>query len=99
MNHRMRSGVRILIATTAVCLLTTVLSLGHARAETEPFARPATLEPQISFWVDVFTAYSYRDFVLVDRDDPNKLYQVFHLPGDGCPSRDEIDWANNYLKS
>jgi membrane-bound lytic murein transglycosylase D len=99
MNRRMRSGLRILIVTTAACLLATVVSLGHARAGTEPFTRPATLEPQIGFWVDIFTAYSYRDFVLVDRDDPNKLYQVLHLPGDGCPGRDEIDWANAYLKN
>ena len=95
----MRACMRILIATGCACLL--AITFGHrsARAETEAFARPASLEPQINFWVDVFTAYSYRDFVLVDRDDPYKLYQVYHLPGDGCPSREEIDWTNNYLKN
>ncbi len=99
MNRRMRACLRILIATGCACLLALAFSYGRARAATEPFARPATLEPQISFWVDVFTAYSYRDFVLLDRDDPYKIYQVYHLPGDGCPSRDDIDWVNTYLKT
>lgn len=94
----MRAYVRILIATGCACLLAATLSRS-ARAETQIFARPASLEPQISFWVDIFTSYSYRDFVLVDRDDAYKIYQVYHLPGDGCPSRDEIDWANAYLKN
>jgi membrane-bound lytic murein transglycosylase D len=95
----MRAGLRILTITGCTCLLAVLLGHSNARAETEPFERPASIEPQINFWVDIFTAYSYRDFVLVDRDDPYKIYQVYHLPGDGCPSRDEIDWANNYLKS
>ena len=87
----MRASMRILTATGCACLLALAIGRGSARAGTEPFARPASLEPQISFWVDVFTAYSYRDFILVDRDDPNKLYQVYHLPGEGCPGRDDID--------
>src|ERR1700726_1722351 len=98
-NRPMRACLRILTATGCACLLALALSHGRARAETEPFARPSSLEPQINFWVDIFTAYSYRDFVLVDRDDAYKIYQVYHLPGDGCPSRDEIDWANTYLKT
>jgi len=98
MNRWMRSLVRIAIATGCACLLLGS-SHGNARAETEAFARPASIEPQIDFWVDVFTAYSYRDFVLMDRDDPYKIYQVYHLPGDGCPNREDIDWVNNYLKA
>ena len=99
MNRRMRACWRILTATGCACLLALALSYGRARAATEAFARPPTLEPQINFWVDVFTAYSYRDFVLVDRDDAYKIYQVYHLPGDGCPGRDDIDWVNTYLKT
>ncbi len=94
----MRAGVRILIVCSFVGLAS-VLGLASAHAATEPFARPASLEPQISFWVDIFTTYSYRDFVLVDRDDPYKIYQVYHLPGEGCPNREDIDWVNTYLKS
>lgn len=71
----------------------------RAHAATGIFTRPPSLEPQIDFWVDVFTNYSYRDFVLVDRDDPQKIYQVYHLSGEGCPTREEVEWANNYLKS
>jgi membrane-bound lytic murein transglycosylase D len=98
-NRRMRACLRILIATSCACLLALAVSQGRARAATESFARPPSLEPQISFWVNIFTAYSYRDFVLVDRDDPEKIYQVYHLPGEGVPSRDEIDWVNTYLKN
>jgi membrane-bound lytic murein transglycosylase D len=98
-KRRMRACLRILTATGCLCLLALAFSHAQARAETEPFTRPPSLEPQIKFWVDVFTGYSYRDFVLLDRDDADKIYQVYHLPGDGCPSRDEIDWANTYLKS
>jgi len=63
-----------------------------------PFPRPESLEPNVQFWVDIFTSYSERDFVAVDRDDPNKIYQVFHVPGSGTPTREEIDWTNAYLK-
>jgi membrane-bound lytic murein transglycosylase D len=93
----MVAGSRILIAACA-CVLAFAISHGNAHGATEAFARPALLEPQINFWVDIFTSYSWRDFVLVDRDDSNKIYQVYHLPGDGCPNRDEIDWVNSYLK-
>ena len=93
----MVAGSRILVAACAG-LLALSIAHGTARAETQAFARPALLEPQINFWVDVFTSYSWRDFVLVDRDDPYKIYQVYHLPGDGCPSRDDIEWVNLYLK-
>jgi membrane-bound lytic murein transglycosylase D len=96
-NRPMVAGRRILFAAVA-CLLAVTVVHGRARAETEAFARPAVLEPQINFWVDIFTAYSWRDFVLVDRDDPYKIYEVYHLPGDGCPGRDDIDWVNVYLK-
>ncbi len=95
----MRAFRRILTTTGCAFVLVFGFGYGHARAAaTEPFARPASLEPQINFWVDIFTAYSYRDFVLVDRDDVYKIYQVYHLPGNGSPGRDEIDWVNTYLK-
>jgi membrane-bound lytic murein transglycosylase D len=64
-----------------------------------PFPRPAFIEPNVRFWVDVFTTYSVRDFALVDRDKVSRVYQVFHLPGDGIPTRDDVDWVNAYLRS
>ena len=64
-----------------------------------PFPRPSAIEPNVKFWVDVFTKYSESDFVVMDRDNVWRIYQVFHLPGDGQPTRRDIDWANEYLKT
>jgi membrane-bound lytic murein transglycosylase D len=93
---------RSAVAICAAISLTIALGLAaapSARCDTQlPFPRPATIEPNIKFWVDVFTAYSMRDFVVVDRDNVWRTYQVYHLPGDGQPTREEIDWANAYLK-
>jgi membrane-bound lytic murein transglycosylase D len=88
----------------AIAALTLAVVFGianppSARSETKlPFPRPASIEPNVDFWVNVFTAYSDRDFVVVDRDNVWRTYQVFHLPGDGQPTRTDIEWANNYLK-
>ena len=80
-----------------------VVGLGRPavlRAENQlPFPRPASIEPNIKLWVDMFTFYSDRDFVVLDRDKVSRVYQVFHIPGDGSPTRDDIDWANAYLKN
>ena len=71
----------------------------RAWSETQlPFPRPASIEPNVKFWVDVFTAYSERDFIVVDRDNVWRTYQVYRLPGEGQPTREDIDWANAYLK-
>ena len=95
-----RGHFRTIVVSVAAGFFALALGQGSARAAVKTsFPRPDSLEPQINFWVDVFTAYSYRDFVIADRDDAYKIYQVYHLPGDGCPSRDEIDWANRYLKT
>jgi membrane-bound lytic murein transglycosylase D len=94
-----RGQFRTVVISVAAGLFALALGQGSARAAAKTsFPRPDGLEPQVNFWVNVFTAYSYRDFVITDRDDAYKIYQVYHLPGDGCPSRDEIDWANRYLK-
>ncbi len=71
-----------------------------ARAGTQlPFSRPVALEPNISFWVKVFTEYSERDFVVHDRDQIWRVYQVFHLPGSGTPTREEVDWVHAYMRA
>jgi membrane-bound lytic murein transglycosylase D len=70
-----------------------------ASAETTlQFPRPKSIQPNVDFWVDIFTKYSDHDFVVVDRDNIGRIYHVFHLPGDGQPTRTDIDWANDYLK-
>jgi len=63
------------------------------------FPRPAVIEPNVQLWIDAFTKYSVRDFAIMDRDKVSRMYQVFHLPGEGNPTRDDIDWANQYLKT
>jgi membrane-bound lytic murein transglycosylase D len=63
-----------------------------------PFPRPPSLEPNIKFWVDVFATYDERDFIIHDRDQVWRVYQVLHLPGEGAPSRSDINTINDYLK-
>jgi peptidoglycan lytic transglycosylase D len=97
-----RFGVRSRSAAITLVALVWILALGQAgpaRAESQvPFPCPASIEPNVHFWVDVFATYSVRDFVLVDRDDVRKVYYVFHLPGYGEPARDDLQWVNAYLK-
>ncbi len=93
--HRSARALALVAATLALALAMP----GRARADVRvPFPRPAALEPSIQFWVDVFTAYSTRDFIVVDRDKIWRVYRVFHLPVDGDPTREQIDWVDAYLK-
>jgi membrane-bound lytic murein transglycosylase D len=62
------------------------------------FPRPASIETNVKFWVDVFASYSERDFVIVDRDHVWRVFQVMHVPGDGSPTRGQVDAINDYLK-
>jgi membrane-bound lytic murein transglycosylase D len=64
-----------------------------------PFPRPAGLEPNIDFWITAFSSWSERDFVIHDRNDLSRVYQKFHMPGDGPPTSEEVEWANAYLKA
>jgi membrane-bound lytic murein transglycosylase D len=94
----------------AVALMLCGLFAATARAGSEitilkssvdhsPFPRPAALEPNINFWVNAFTYWSERDFVIHDRDDVSLIYQKFHMPGEGPPTGEEVEWANAYLKA
>ncbi len=89
-----------------VLVLCAVAGPGSGRAETLvprhralEFPRPASIEPNIKFWVDVFTAYSEREFVVHDKDQVWKIYQVLRIPGDGSPTATDVEWANTYLKT
>ncbi len=75
------------------------VAAARVNAEPSPFPRPAALEPNINFWVKAFTYWSERDFIVHDRDNVSLSYQKFHMPGDGAPTGDEIEWANAYLKA
>lgn len=90
----------------AVCTASFVTTTAGAETIVQPqapgaaeFPRPASIEPNIKFWVNVFAYYSVRDFVVHDKDDIWKIYQVLHVPGDGDPTREDVDWANTYLKT
>jgi peptidoglycan lytic transglycosylase D len=72
---------------------------GARASVTSPFPRPAALEPNIDFWVNAFTNWSERDFIIHDRDNVSRIYQKFTMPGDGSPTGEEIEWANAYLKA
>jgi membrane-bound lytic murein transglycosylase D len=61
------------------------------------FPCPPAIQPSVDFWVNVFAVYSYRDFVVHDRDNVSRVYQVMHLPGSGAPGRDETEWVRTYL--
>ena len=63
------------------------------------FPRSQSIEPNVKFWVDVFATYGGRDFIIHDRDQVDRVYQVLHLPGDGDPSRVEVADINDYLKT
>src|ERR1700747_1764728 len=88
------------IATLALAIAFACVAAPNASSETKlPFPRPAAIQPNVDFWVDVFTKYSDHDFIVVDRDNVSRIYHVFNLPGDGQPTRTDIDWANEYLKT
>jgi membrane-bound lytic murein transglycosylase D len=82
------------------CALLISAPVGRALAGSElAFPTPQAIQPNVNFWVDVFTTYSVRDFVLHDRDQVDRVYQVMHVPGYGDPSRTEVSDINDYLKT
>lgn len=81
----------------SVCLLIGMMS--SEVSAVFPFPRPAAIEPNVKFWVDVFATYSERDFIVLDREQVWRTYQVLHLPGEGSPTRIDIDSVNDYLKN
>ncbi len=93
-------GVTRVALGLAVALLAANVNTARARADTQvEFPRPKAIEPNVKFWVDVFARYSWRDFILIDRRDVTRMYQVHTMPGDGMPSGSEASWANSYLRA
>jgi hypothetical protein len=91
---------RRIVATGLICAILLSSNHSHAFAGSElPFPHPPVIEPNVKFWVDVFATYGERDFIVHDRDQVDRVYQVLHLPGDGDPSRGEIADINDYLKN
>ena len=101
-----QAGLTGLAATALLSALCAAFVVNDARAETTisrhsnlEFPRPASIEPNIKFWVDTFPSYTARDFVLHDKDDIWKVYKVLRVPGDGDPTPEDVQWANTYLKT
>lgn len=67
-------GVRLLTAT----LLLASVAAGRA-AEVEQFPAPAALKPAVRFWVDMFSRYGSEDYVIHDRRDLGRVYEVVHV--------------------
>jgi hypothetical protein len=57
-------------------LLATFILLFAVPAAAENFPRPASLEPQVRFWRDVFGSWSRYHVVLHDTVDLDKVYAV-----------------------
>jgi len=62
------------------------------------FPRPQSLESSVGFWIRIFATHSYRDFLLIDSNDPSRLYKLYHLPGRGEPSRIQVRRTYAYLR-
>jgi len=93
-----RRNVRAVTLPFVIALLIGAQGSGWAGSQVV-FPRPQVVEPNVEFWVKIFTRYDSRDFLIFDRDDVTRVYQVMHLPGDGDPSGADVDWTNVYLKS
>jgi membrane-bound lytic murein transglycosylase D len=100
---RLTGGLALVAALGAATLIPPVAWAGAEtitrQGDVLQFPRPASIEPNIKFWVDVFTYYTSRDFLVTDKDEVWKVYQVFHVPGDGDPTPMDVEWANTYLKT
>ena len=64
-------------------VLATFILLLAAPAGADTFPRPASLEPQVRFWRDVFGSYSRYQVVLHDTVDLDKVYGVLDFRSSG----------------
>ena len=60
-------------------ILVGILAMGAARAA-EPFPQPPELQPDVDFWVDVFTEYSTDEGVLHDNRNLAVVYERLQMP-------------------
>ncbi len=70
-------------------LLLLVLATVTGITAADPFPRPASLEPAIAFWKNVFAQWDVDQVVFVDGYDLSRVYEVHRLPPDlHTPQRD-----------
>jgi membrane-bound lytic murein transglycosylase D len=70
-----------------------------AASQSDAFSTPTCIQPNVAFWVDVFSRYSSRDFIVHDKEHITRVFEVYHLDGDGEPSANQVEWVNAYLKA
>jgi membrane-bound lytic murein transglycosylase D len=66
---------------TCLLLWAGIISLLFARPDSTLFPVPKRLEPQVRFWMDVYTRYSDSEYVFFDPDFPDRIYSVVRLTG------------------
>lgn len=93
-----RIARRLIVSALGLVLLMAVGTSAWAGAET-PFPQTPAIQDNVKFWVDVFANYGVRDFIVHDRDQVDRVYQVIHLPGAGEPTRGEVADMDDYLKT
>ena len=63
----------------------------RAVAASPAFPRPASLEPAVAFWKDVFTRWDQDQVVYADAFDLSRVYEVHRLPpSDGTRARERM---------
>jgi hypothetical protein len=99
-NSTINGIVKRLAGRTLTCALLVSAPGARAFAGTDlAFPRPMAIEQNVKFWVEVFATYSDRDFIVHDRDQVDRVYDVIHLRGDGDPTPEEVADINDYLKN
>ena len=72
----MTSPIRRITLLTALCIIGST----PLYANDEPFPRPPELEPDIAFWVSIFTEYSSDEGVLHDNRYLGVVYEKIPMP-------------------
>jgi len=84
-----RSASILLIAALALWLTTPAWARAGAGDEADPFPRPAELEPDVRFWIRVYTEVTTDEGLLHDSWNLNVVYEVLHFEPELSPQARE----------
>jgi membrane-bound lytic murein transglycosylase D len=88
-GHKNAPG-RVLLAAAWALILTPLLMRGAAAADAaDPFARPAQLEPDVRFWIRVYTEVTTNQGLLHDDWNLGLVYEVLRFDTAASPSQRE----------
>ncbi len=62
-----------------------ILLMAAASAD-ETFPQPPELQPDVDFWISIFTRYSTDEGVLHDNRNLAVVYERLHMPASSVPS-------------